>query len=164
MKKLRQYAILDHDLHHRDVLKRVAGQAFRPESLIFDADRDPLDVILRRTESLLADIRRMPHAPDLRADAADLAVLRVEAERIAVNDRVARRSLFDRACHVRRRIAFSNPLLGFKDVVFVKRQRSCFNHMCDQYYGIAQRRAEACSFLPTRSVRRRNCRTSWLNR
>ncbi len=135
----RQYAILDHDLHHRDVLKRVAGQAFRPESLIFDADRDPLDVILRRTESLLADIRRMPHAPDLRADAADLAVLRVEAERIAVNDRVARRSLFDRACHVRRRIAFSNPLLGFKDVVFVKRQRSCFNHMCDQYYGIAQR-------------------------
>ena len=40
---------------------------------------------------------------------------------------------------MRRRIALSNPLLDFKDLLFVKRQRSCINHMCDQYYGITQR-------------------------
>ena len=56
----RQYAMLVHDLQHRDAFQRVAGQTFRPEALVFDSDRDPLDVVMRRTEALLADIRRMP--------------------------------------------------------------------------------------------------------
>ena len=68
-----------------------------------------------------------------------MAGLRGEAKKTAVKDEAARRSIFDKVCRVRRRIAFSNPLLSFKDIVFVKRQRSCFNHMCDQFYGIAYR-------------------------
>jgi hypothetical protein len=135
----RQYAMLMHDLGRRDAFRRVAGQAFRPEALVLDSDRDPLDVVLRRTEALVADIRRMPRAPDLRAAAAQLDGLRAAAGKTAVGDRPARRALFDRACRLRRRIALGNPLLDFSDIVFVKRQRSCFNHMCDQYYGIAQR-------------------------
>ena len=67
----RQYAILIDDLAHRDAFKRVAAETFRPEALILDSDRDPLDVILRRAEALLADIRRMPKTPDLRAAAAE---------------------------------------------------------------------------------------------
>jgi hypothetical protein len=135
----RQYAMLVHDLQHRDAFQRVAGQTFRPEALVFDSDRDPLDVVMRRTAALLADIRRMPQAPDLQSAAAAMAGLRAEAEKTAVKDEAVRRSIFDKVCRVRRRIAFSNPLLSFKDILFVKRQRSCFNHMCDQFYGIAQR-------------------------
>jgi len=135
----RQYAMLAHDLARRDVFRRLAEQAFRPESLIVDSDRDPLDVILRRTEALLADLRRMPKAPDFRAAAAELAALRTSAAAIGLKDQVSRRALFNTACHVRRRIALANPLLDFQDILFVKRQRSCFNHMCDQFYGIAQR-------------------------
>ena len=62
----RQFAMLADDLTHRDAFRRVAAQTFRPEALILDSDRDPLDVILRRAEALLADLRRMPKPPDLR--------------------------------------------------------------------------------------------------
>ena len=117
----------------------MAAETFRPEALIVDSDRDPLAVVLRRAEALLADIRRMPKAPDLGAATAELAGLQAAADKTAVTNRAARRSLFNQVCRVRRRIALSNPLLGFKDLLFVKRQRSCINHMCDQYYGITQR-------------------------
>ena len=135
----RQYAMLVHDLTRRDVFHRVSEQTFRPDALILDSDRDPLDVMLRRTEALLSDLQRMPRTPDLRSAGGELAALRALAGATAVADRAARRSLFDRTCHVRRRIALANPLLDFQDILFVKRQRSCFNHMCDQFYGIAQR-------------------------
>ena len=46
----RQYVILIDDLAHRDTFRRVAGETFRREALILDSDRDPLDVILRRAE------------------------------------------------------------------------------------------------------------------
>jgi cytochrome c553 len=135
----RQFEILSHDLLQRAEFQRVAAQTFRRDALILDADRDPLDVMLRRTEVLLADIRRMPQAPDLTQAAQALAELRAETARTAVEHTAERRSIFDRVCHLRREIAFSNPLLDFTDVLFVKRQRSCFNHMCDQFYGITQR-------------------------
>ena len=81
----------------------------------------------------------MPSAPDLQSAATELAALLAQAKQIAVKDQAARRTIFDQVCHVRRRIALSNPLLNFSDILFVKRQRSCFNHMCDQFYGITQR-------------------------
>ncbi|WP_165229742.1 hypothetical protein [Aquisphaera insulae] len=135
----RQYEMLAYDLSRRDAFRRVAEQAFRPESLIFDSDRDPLDVILRRTEALISDLKSMPKSPDLKQAAAELTSLRGAAAGIDVKDAKARRALFNEACHLRRRVALANPLLDFKDILFVKRQRSCFNHMCDQFYGMAQR-------------------------
>ena len=40
-------------------------------------------------------------------------------------------------CGVRRRIAFSNPLLNFDRIAFLTHGRTCrgYNHMCDQYFG-----------------------------
>ena len=135
----RQYGMLAHDLANRRAPEQMAAEAFRREALILESDRDPLDVLLRRSEALLADIRRLPRAPDLHAAATALAGLRAEADRTDVASEAARRVLFDQACLLRRQIALANPLLDFTDVLFIKRQRSCFNHMCDQYYGIAQR-------------------------
>jgi hypothetical protein len=135
----RQFAILADDLAHRDNFRRVANQTFRPEALILDADRDPLDVVLRRTEALLANLQGLAGAADMQTDADALAQLRDEAGRTDVASTVARRTLFDQVCRLRRKIALQNPLLNFRDILFIKRQRSCFNHMCDQYYGIAQR-------------------------
>jgi hypothetical protein len=135
----RQFAMLAHDLAHRQAFALVADQTFRREALILDADRDPLDVVLRRTEALAADLRRLPQAPDLRTLQSQLAALRAAADRTSVDSQPARRALFDRTCRLRRTIALANPLLRFRDILFIKRQRSCFNHMCDQYYGIAQR-------------------------
>ncbi len=135
----RQFAMLERDLKQRAHFERVANETFRRESLIWQADRDPLDVILRRTEALLADVRRMPHAPDLTAATAGLTALLTTAKQTDLKDTAARRALFDVACRVRREIAFANPLLDFDSLLFLKRHRSIFNHCCDQFYGITQR-------------------------
>jgi hypothetical protein len=135
----RQFAMLERDLKQRALFERVANETFRRDSLIWQADRDPLDVILRRTEALLADVRRMPHAPDLTAATAGLTALRTTANQTDLKDADARRALFDVACRVRREIAFANPLLDFDSLLFLKRHRSIFNHCCDQFYGITQK-------------------------
>lgn len=135
----RQFAMLERELKQRAHFNRVAPETFRRESLILDSDRDPLDVLLRRSEALLADVRRLPHAPDLSAATARLTALRAAAQQTDVKDAAARRDLFNSACRVRREIAFANPLLDFDSLLFLKRHRSMFNHCCDQFYGITQR-------------------------
>ncbi|MFW6162814.1 MAG: discoidin domain-containing protein, partial [Planctomycetota bacterium] len=132
----REFATLEHDLRNRRHWDRVASQALRPEALIHESDRDPADVVLRRTAALLAHLKTLPQAPDLAALEAELATLQSQAKSIEVADKEARRELFDRARTVRRKIAFANPLLSFDEILFIKRHRPTFNHMCDQYYGI----------------------------
>jgi len=134
-----QFAMLARDLQQRAHFERVAGEAFRRESLILRTDRDPLDVLIRRTEALLTDIRRLPQAPDLSAAAAALSGMRTTADQVAITNAPARRALFDKACRLRRQIAFANPLLNFDSLLFLKRHRGVFDHCCDQFYGITQR-------------------------
>jgi len=131
-----QYETLRRDVQNRKRIMSHAGQTFNEQSLILDSDRDPLDVLLRRTAALLADIAAMPAAPDLTKPAAELARLRKTAEPLAVEDHEERFQLFKKVFALRRKIAFSNPLLNFDKILFVKRHRATFNHMCDQYYGI----------------------------
>ena len=47
---------LAQDIANRKWFDRVASQAFDRQALILPADRDPLDVVLRRTAALLADL------------------------------------------------------------------------------------------------------------
>ncbi len=132
----RQYVALLHDLRNRAQSARVAAQTFRQDALILSTDRDPLDVVLRRTAALLDDLKRMPQAPDLAVPAKELHALRAEAERLPVAKAEARYALYEQACRLRRRVAFANPLLDFAQLLFLKRHRSLTNHMCDQYYGM----------------------------
>lgn len=135
-----QFAMLSHDLRQRPHFQRVAAQAFRREALIWESDRDPLDVLLRRTQSLLADLQGQAQAAgELGRLAAEFAALKSKAETTTVEDTAARRALFDQACEVRRKIAFSNPLLRFESLLFLKRHRSIYDHCCDQFYGMTQR-------------------------
>ncbi|MCX5682405.1 MAG: hypothetical protein NT049_01810, partial [Planctomycetota bacterium] len=134
-----QFAALQHDLGNRAHFAKVAKEALRPEALILESDRDPADVVLRRTAALLADLQRTAAAPklaQLEKKLADLQKLGVETP-VASSD--ARRSLFTQACQVRREISFTNPLLDFDKILFIKRHRAIYNHMCDQFYGMAQK-------------------------
>ena len=135
----RRFTALTTDLRNRAKFKKMGSEIFRTESGILDTDRDPLDVILRRTESLLGDIVGMPKGPKLAKSASELKALRAVADKTDVKDAKARRAIFDAVCHVRRRIAFANPLLDFKEILVTKRLLPGYNHMCDQYYGLAQR-------------------------
>lgn len=135
----RQFAVLQYDLSRREHFAKVAAESFRPEALIQTSDRDPLDVLLRRTQSLLDDVVTLPEAPTLHAERAALEQLRSREQQLPVTSVAERRMLFNEALLVRRRIAFANPVLAGSGLLFVKRQlASMYPHMCDQFYGLAQ--------------------------
>ncbi len=132
-----QFASLESDLGNRGHFAQVAKETFRQQSLILDADGDPVDVVLRRTATLLADLKRTPAAASLAGPEKELAELSTANRSMERSNREARYVLFADACRVRRQIALRNPLLNFDEVLFIKRHRALFNHMCDQYYGMA---------------------------
>ncbi|MHC4725834.1 MAG: HzsA-related protein [Planctomycetota bacterium] len=131
-----QFKTIQSNIANRRRISRYADQVYCSDALILKSDRDPLDVVLRRTSALLDDLRRMPFDPDLSPMAARLQMLKKASKKIEVTNRVQRFELFKQACRLRRRIALSNPLLDFDKILFIKRHRATFNHMCDQYYGI----------------------------
>ncbi len=113
---------------------RLLRETLHADALIADTDRDPVDIVLRRTHALLDDIRAMDGAPALDAEAeqlADLGARNIQSPPGASN----RMDLFSEARRLRRRIAFANPLLDFDSILFLKHNRARFEHMVDQYYG-----------------------------
>lgn len=155
-----QYAALQYDIQQRAVLSKatnqrmwngdklvpverstadeIAKQVYHPASLVLAEDRDPLDIVVRRTAALLADLKGSAAAEKLAGCEASLARLERAAAETPVADAAARRKLFDETCLLRRQISLSNPLLGFNQIVFIKRHRAFYQHMCDQFYGICQ--------------------------
>ena len=129
----------------RNRWETIAAQTFQPESLPLASDRDPAEVILRRTDALLTHLKSMPGAPDLSAEQTRFAQLKIDNSRVALEDNDARYRLFEQVLRLRRKIAFSNPLLDFDRILFIKRHflpatatwgsDMRGNHMCDQYYG-----------------------------
>ena len=148
----REFTALHRDLHRRDHFDRVASETYHPAALIHETDRDPADVVLRRAAALLADLQAMPGISDLAPLASELDALTGSAATVDPADRDARYALFEAACELRRRIAFANPLLNFDRLLFIKRHRATFNHMCDQYYGIHANPGGAIHIRPPEQV------------
>ncbi|MHC4285216.1 MAG: discoidin domain-containing protein, partial [Planctomycetota bacterium] len=131
-----QFEILRRDIQRRGHISRHAGQTFHRQSLILESDHDPLDVVLRRTKALVEDLKHMPDVPDLSKYENQLKNLQAKSSTVGLEEIEARYELFEKAYQLRRKISFSNPLLNFDKILFIKRHRPTFNHMCDQYYGI----------------------------
>ena len=132
-----EFVTLLQDIKNKSTFARNASETYNPEAMVIESDRDPVDIVLRRTKALLDDIGPMPGAPPLYDEVVALAALESKAETIALTEMEARLELFKEICALRREIAFSNPLLNFDEIVFIKRHRALYNHMCDQYYGMA---------------------------
>jgi len=133
----RQYKTLEYDLKQRAVSEKVAKEAFRLEATILPSDRDPADIVARRAAALLDDLKRTSASPKLAACEEQLAELQKAIADTPVNDIEARRGLFTEVSALRRQIAFANPLLDFDQILFIKRHRAAYDHMCDQFYGMA---------------------------
>jgi hypothetical protein len=88
-----------------------------PQSLLWTTDRDPLDVVLRRTNALIADLR-FDGGIDCTAFLNELAALKRRADALPP-DSDARQALYTDACRLRRRIALSNPLMDFDKIICV---------------------------------------------
>jgi len=125
--------------HNRKWFEKKGPEAFRRASLILESDRDPADVVLRRTAALLDRLSAMPGGARLADQRKGLRALRARARQTPPDEEDARYALYEAACALRRRIALANPLLSFEKVLFVKRHRSGYNHMCDQFFGFHAR-------------------------
>lgn len=134
-----QYVALQNDLRDQPRIAALSNQTFNASALIHSTDHDPAQIVARRTAALLDDLsrnsksRRFADFP-ARLDSLSRALADIPNDQIE-----ARFHLYEQLCALRREIAFANPLLNFSDFVFIKRHRAIFNHMCDQYYGMAAR-------------------------
>ena len=128
-----------------------AEEAFNRQALIWPEDRDPLDVLLRRTRALYEDLQSSPDAQNVFAqDGAALAALTADAAKTPVTDADARFALFLKTMRLRRAIAFKNPLLKTIDKllfitreVFPTQELDWGTHICDQFFGFHARLKES---------------------
>jgi hypothetical protein len=139
-----RYKDLENQTRNRGKLQGMAHETFRAQWVVTGSDRDPADLALRRTAALLAHIKTMSGAPDLSAEEAKLGELKRSLA--GTGDQEARYALFEKILAVRRKIAFSNPLLDFDKIVFIKKHfwppsEKQGNHMCDQYFGFMAMRS-----------------------
>ena len=116
---------------------RVAGQALHVASLVAESDRDPADVVVRRTQALLRHIAQLPGCGDLAGLTSEIDEMAKRVRSVEIADTDERYALYLAACHLRRRIAFANPLLDFDRLLFLTKHRPGRgdSHMVDQYYG-----------------------------
>ncbi len=119
--------------HSKWNLPRLEKETLRPEALILDGDKSPVDIVYRRTLALLNHLKALPQPPDLAAETTALEALRPDAKEPLVQQR----EHFARLAAIRRQIAFKNPLLDFDRIVFLKHNKQVrgARHMIDQYFG-----------------------------
>jgi len=112
----------------------LVGETFRHEALILPEDRDPVDIVARRTAAVLSAIGQLGPAVDLTPLEGRLKELTARAAGIAPGQKEARQELFADLCRLRRAIVLANPLLDFSDIAFITRA-GAHEHCCDQYFG-----------------------------
>lgn len=148
----RQWAKLTADVAAKTP-ERVAQTAANAAATIFATDRDPLDVVLRRTDALVNSFESNGDGDLISEQKTRLAELARKANEIAVENAAERRAVFADVLAVQREIALKNPLLdGLDDLVFIKRHycpepEREGNHMCDQFFGFHARPGGGLFFL-----------------
>lgn len=141
-----EYARLDWDLIERDIkgwgkLPRLTREESANEAAcVLPGDKDPLDVLARRTRALIADLSAA--GVDLSAEARELDELMARAPASRRDWRETRFPLFSAVHALNRRVSLKNPLLkSVTRLVFVGHEAMPFDefnagwHMCDQYFG-----------------------------
>jgi len=121
--------------------QEMVAQTHRQASLIFESDRDPLDIVLRRTEAMLQHLASLPRARNLEPLQRELSAFQSDARAVPPGD-PARQALFDGLIALRRRVALANPLLDFASILFIKRSfcggpggETDGDHMVPQFWG-----------------------------
>src|ERR1041384_348896 len=104
-----QYASLLNDLRERNRIVALSNQTCRSDALILSSDRDPADVVARRTAALLSDQKRSLAPHKLSAWEDQLRALRNELTGVPIESAERRYALYEKLCVLRRQIAFANP-------------------------------------------------------
>jgi len=128
---------------YRPLVARAGGAASGPPG---DSAADPGSFTLTHTRDVMKRARHLAARLEGKADAGRLGSLTAELDkldaRLAKMDSAGevpadlRRAIYLEARHLKRQIAFTNPLLDIDRLLFIKRHDSVgVFHMCDQFYG-----------------------------
>ena len=139
-----QFNRLVDELGRPEYYDAIADQTATPESGLLPSDRDPLDVVLRRTMALWLNLRGFERdvldcdgapegLPELELRLFN--VLRLAAAGLSVENVEYRFQAFLIVAFVRRALLMERDELDFDEILFVKRNRSNYSHICDQFYG-----------------------------
>ncbi len=125
---LSQYNVLAAEISDKAAFyEAIDDEIISNEAKILPTDRTPVDVVRRRvialSRKISADAEFSTTTP--LSEAADAETMDAEATF----------RCFVELCKIRRTMMFQNPLLDFDELLFVKKHRSEFNHLCDQFYG-----------------------------
>jgi hypothetical protein len=115
-------------------------------SLIYDTDRDPTDIIIRRTEAMLTEFTKNAKNIDLGSFSRRLEALKEEHELSirTLNKRASPSTpdaVYLAAQTLNRELMMASPSLDFTDLLFIERgivgpgNEYDGEHMCDQYFG-----------------------------
>ncbi len=135
---LDQFNRLVDELARPEYYAEIAGQLPNPQCGIFPEDRDPADVIVRRTRALWLHSRELDEASTDEAPADErefFQKLAASASDVPVDNVAERFGLFLTAAFARRTLLLERAELDFERILFVKRNRSNYDHLCDQFYG-----------------------------
>jgi len=140
------YARTDWDLIERDIAnwgrlpKNTNAESENQSACILPGDKDPLDVLVRRTRALIDDLSKA--GVDLNAEKAELEKLVAQMSFTRKDWRETRFPIFASIHGLNRRVSLKNPLLkSIQKLVFVGHEAYPFDefnggwHMCDQYFG-----------------------------
>ena len=138
-----QWEALARDLRN-GIPENAAKEAFNVQATILPSDRDPLDILLRRVESLAAWLEHNDPDTDRSWILFKISALREKSATVPIDDLLQRRTCFAEILPSLRHLALTNPLLDFKDILFVKhfeapQAETKGNHMIDQFFGFQAR-------------------------
>ena len=152
---LSQLEVLAAQIDRYKTISRFVSEdrAYHKQAMILASDKTPVDIVLRRTAALIADLEARgvdlsaakQRLAELQAQAASAPAARIEEEQdlpkksqytpVTVSNADALMPLFSQACQLQREVSLKNPLLDFNDIVFVERNPVDYGHMCDEWYG-----------------------------
>lgn len=119
--------------------EEIKDQVAHPAALILPEDRDPTDVIARRVLALAEDMQReYPNEKKFAQLKTRMARFKrfTDEKKVDITTIQERFQIFQMIADIRRELMFTNPALDFNEILFVKKHRATFNHLCDQFYGI----------------------------
>jgi hypothetical protein len=129
----------------RSLTKRSAEDNLMADqnALVLPTDRDPLDIVIRRTQAVIDHIQQLRNAPDLSSLQRRLDEITLRAPTTLAKSTVDKTNLYLEARSLQREAALSNPLLDFDQLLFIERgvlatgyhDETNGDHCCDQYYG-----------------------------
>jgi len=116
---MQQHLELKADIQACQAGKRsVSPHLLDHQAAVYKEDRFVCDITLRRIAALLKDLQALPNAADLNEFEKELADLKRRCEE-STSDR---HDLYLEICRLRRKIALSNPLLDFDEMIFVTKR------------------------------------------